>query len=215
MNKKTWLLIIFGLLMAILLVLLLSAFGVRKRVDIAQTRGDSLYRLYGDKRVGQTFIVNEDNLNIIVLDLKNSALRNKEPIYFRLEETKTATNLREIQINGRNVGDPSSIRFQFDPVSDSVGRSYYFYLESPTSTEEDAIEVYHSTQNLYSEGEMILDGQSAVGELRFVSYYYPESKKAMIGETINDLTSRFLNDKSFVFFYLILLFSVFCLSMAI
>lgn len=215
MNKKAWLLIIFGLFLVILLVLLVSAFGVRKRVDIAQTRGDTLYRLHGNKKVGQTFIANNDNLNIIFLDLKNSALKNQKPIYFRLEETKTAQNLREIEINGRNVGDPSSVRFQFEPVLDSAGKSYYFYLESPDSTEEDAIEIYYSSQDIYSRGEMIVDNQKMIGELCFTSYYYPGSKTTMIREVIKDFTFRLLNDRSFVIVYLALLLLTFGLSLAI
>lgn len=215
MNKKTWLLIIFGLLMAIFAILFLSAFGVRKRVDILQTRGDYLYRLYGDKEVGQTFVVNKDNLNIIILDLKNAALKNQQPIYFHLEEAKTARSLKEIEISGLNVGDPSSVRFQFDPILNSAGKKYRFYLYSPTSTEEDAIEVYYSSQDLYSEGEMMVDNQKLEGELRFTSYYYPGSKTTVIREMIKDFSMRLLADKSFVIAYLALLFLTFGLSLAI
>ena len=196
-------------------VLLLSAFGVRKRVDIAQTRGEHLFQIYGDGKVGQTFVASRNNLNIIFLDLKNAALRNQQPIYFHLEEAETAQSLREIEISGLNVGDPSSVRFQFNPILDSAGKSYRFYLDSPTSTEEDAIEVYYSPQNLYSDGEMIIDDQKFGGELRFTSYYYPGSKTTVIRETIKDLMARLLTDKSFMIVYLALLFLIAGLSLVI
>jgi len=215
MNKKIWLKVIFVLLTAMLAILLFSVFGIRKRIDIAQTSGDVLYQIYEDRKIGQTFLANKDNLNIIILDLKNAALKNQQPIYFHLEETKTARSLREIEISGLNVGDPSSVRLQFDPILDSAGKEYYFYLDSPTSTGEDAIEVYYSSQDLYSEGEMMVNDKSIVGELRFVSYYYPGSKKNVIRETINDFTSRLLADKSFIIFYLFLLFLTFGLSLVI
>lgn len=215
MNKKAWLIIILVLAIVMFAVLILSIFGVRKRVDIAQTEGELLYQIYDEKRVGQTFIAKRDNLNIVVLDLKNSALKNQEPIYFRLIETKTSTNLREIEINGRNIGDPSSVRFQFEPIPDSAGEAYYFYLESPTSTEKDATEIYYSSQDMYSGGMMVVDNQETRGELRFTSFYYPGSKTILMREIINDFASRFFTDKAFVFFYLILLVVVFGLSLVI
>jgi len=215
MNKKIWLKVIFVLLTAMLAILLFSVFGVRKRIDILQTSGDVLYQIYEDRKIGQTFIANKDNLNIIILDLKNAALRNQQPIYFHLEEEKTARSLKEIEISGLNVGDPSSVRFQFDPILDSAGKEYYFYLDSPTSTEEDAIEVYYSSQNLYSEGEMMVNDQKFEGELCFTSYYYPGSKTTVVREMIKDFSTRLLTDKSFIIFYLFLLFLTFGLSLAI
>jgi len=215
MNKKIWLKAIFVLLIAMLAVLLFSVFGVRKRIDIAQTSGDVLYQIYEDRKIGQTFIANKDNLNIIILDLKNAALKNQQPIYFHLEEAKTARSLREIEISGLNVGDPSSVRFQFDPILNSAGKSYYFYLDSPTSTGEDAIEVYYSSQDLYSGGEMMVNNQKFEGELRFTSYYYPGSKTTAAREMIKDFRARLLVDKSFVIAYLALLFLTFGLSLVI
>jgi len=215
MNKKIWLKVIFVLLTAMLAILLFSVFGVRKRIDILQTSGDVLYQIYEDRKIGQTFIANKDNLNIIILDLKNAALRNQQPIYFHLEEEKTARSLKEIEISGLNVGDPSSVRFQFDPILDSAGKEYYFYLDSPTSTEEDAIEVYYSSQNLYSEGEMMVNDQKFEGELCFTSYYYPGSKTTVVREMIKDFSTRLLTDKSFIIFYLFLLFLTFGLSLVI
>lgn len=215
MNKKTWLLLFIVLFVVILAVLAISVFGVRKRVDIVQNRGDDLYQIYGNREVGQTFIASKNNLNIIVLNLKNPALRNQQLIYFRLEESKTANKLREIQISGLNIGDPSSVRFQFDPILDSAGESYRFYLNSPLSTVEDAIEVYYSPKDIYAGGEMIISDQEITGELCFTSYYYPGSKIAVIRETVRDFLLRFWSDKSFVFIYLILLFLTLGLNLAI
>lgn len=215
MNKKVWLKVILILVTALLVVLLFSVFGIRKRIDIAQTSGDYLYQIYEDRKVGQTFVANKDNLNIIVLDLRNAMLKNEQPLYFHLQERDANQALREIEISGLNVGDPGTVRFQFEPISDSAGKSYYFYLESPSSTVFDAVEIFHSPKDVYSKGEMILNDKSAVGELRFVSYYYPGPKKNMIRETIKDFTSRFFIDKAFVFFYLILLIVVFSLSLVV
>lgn len=215
MNKRIWFLIIFGLFVTIFVILFLSTFGIRKRVDIVQTRGDQLYRIWGDKKVGQTFVANKDNLNIIILDLKNPALGNQQSIYFRLIEIETGRTLREIEISGLNVGDPSSVRFQFEPIRDSAGKNYCFYLNSPLSTVKDAIEVYYSPKDIYAGGEMIVSDQEITGELRFTSYYYPGSKITAIRETVRDFFLRFLSDRSFVFIYLILLFLILGLSLAI
>lgn len=215
MNKKVWLKVILILVTALLVVLLFSVFGIRKRIDIAQTSGDYLYQIYEDRKVGQTFVANKDNLNIIVLDLRNAMLKNEQPLYFHLQERDTNQVLREIEISGLNVGDPGTVRFQFEPLPNSAGKNYYFYLESPSSTVFDAVEIFHSPKDVYSEGEMILNDKSAVGELRFVSYYYPGSKMSLLRETIKDFTSRLFTDKAFAFFYLILLVVVFSLSLVV
>jgi hypothetical protein len=206
MTKKLWRLVFLAWLGLVVSVVFLSAFGVRKTIDVAQTEGDLLFQIWGSKEVGQTFRARQNNLDIIILDLKNPALKNQQPIFFRLREVGAGQDLVEVKINGLNIGDPSSVRFQFSPIPDSAGKNYYFYLVSPASTEKEPIEVYYSPQNLYPEGEMMVDGQKKEAELRFTSFFHPGSKKKIAQEMIKDFLTRFWQDKGFLIFYLGILF---------
>ncbi|MBU1127334.1 hypothetical protein KKF11_03235 [Patescibacteria group bacterium] len=209
MNKKIWGLAILTVGVGMLVVLFLSIFVVKWRVDLSQREGDNLYRLSDKKRVGQTFIAGKNNLSRLTLDLKNASLKNEKPVYFHLRQVDGPGDLRKIKISGFNIGDPSSVRFQFEPIPDSFQKKYYFYLDSPDSSDSDGIEVYYSSQDLYSGGEMMINDQEAIGDLRFSSFYFSDSKMTVFRETIGNFTSRLLTDKTFTALYLTLLILTF------
>jgi len=213
MNKKIWGLAILAVGVGALVVLFLSVFAVKWRVDLSQKKGDNLYRLSGKKRVGQTFIAGKNNLSRITLDLKNASLKNEKPVYFHLRQVDGLGDLRKIKISGFNIGDPSSVRFQFEPIPDSFQKEYYFYLDSPDSSDSDGIEVYHSSQDLYPDGKMMVNDEEIMGELRFSSFYFSDSKMTVFRETIENFASRLLMDKAFTALYLTLLILIFVLGL--
>lgn len=215
MNKKIWGLVVLIAGTGVLVVLFLSVFAVKWRVDLSQREGGHLYRLSDKKRVGQTFIARKNNLSRITIDLKNAILKNEKPIYFHLRETESAQDLKKIEISGFNIGDPSSVKFQFEPISNSAGKSYYFYLDSPDSNNSDGIEIYHSLQDLYSDGGMMVNEEEIMGELRFSTFCFSDSKMTIFQETIGNFISRFFMDKVFAFFYLTLLILTFSLGLSL
>jgi len=216
MSKKQWW--FCSLLILTLLVFslfFLALFGVRNIPDLKQSRGEILSRIWGENIVGQTIIPGHNNFNILVVNLKNPALKNKKPLIFHLREEETESDLRTIKLNGLNIGDPSSIRLQFDPITDSLGKQYYFFFESRASTHEEPIEVYHHDEDVYKNGQMIINGQPKEGDLQFVSYYRALSKKVLIKSFFFQFWERFFFDKIFAVFYCLLLLLMPTISLTI
>ena len=189
----------------IFFLFLISVFITKHRIDLAQTRGQTLYQIYGQRQVGQTFVAGKNNLEMIIVNLRNGRLRNQQPIYFYLQEANQTQKVRELKINGYNVGDPSLVKFQFEPIPDAAGKSYYFYLESPDSDVNDAVEIAYNEQDIYSSGKMVLSEEENEADLRFIVNYYPGNKQALVKEIITDFLLRLKGDSLFVLSYLALL----------
>ena len=215
MNKKIWLAIFFLIMIFSFFLFLVSVFVTKHRVDLAQTRGKELYQIYGQRQVGQTFVANKNNLEMIIVNLRNGRLRNQQPIYFYLQEANRPQNLRKLEINGFNIGDPSLVKFQFEPIPDSAGKTYYFYLESPDSNVNDAVEIVYNEQDIYSSGKMVLSEEEKKADLYFVVNYYPGNKQVLAKEMMTDWLFRLQGDGFFVFNYLTLLTLILILGLLI
>ncbi|OGV89185.1 hypothetical protein A2Z41_02170 [Microgenomates group bacterium RBG_19FT_COMBO_39_10] len=215
MNKKIWLAIFFLIMIFSFFLFLVSVFVTKHRVDLAQTRGKELYQIYGQRQVGQTFVANKNNLEMIIVNLRNGRLRNQQPIYFYLQEANRPQNLRKLEINGFNIGDPSLVKFQFEPIPDSAGKTYYFYLESPDSNVNDAVEIVYNEQDIYSSGKMVLSEEEKKADLYFVVNYYPGNKQVLAKEMMTDWLVRLQGDGFFVFNYLTLLTLILILGLLI
>lgn len=88
---------------------------VRNRLDI-QTNGDHFDHLNRSLQV--SFTPRNNNLNIIILHFKNPNLQNTENYTFSLTGPQNEI-LYQTQFSGRNIGDPSDLRFQFSPIPNS------------------------------------------------------------------------------------------------
>src|SRR4030042_6086393 len=205
MNKKIWLAIFFLIMIFSFFLFLVAVFITKHRVDLAQTSGQTLYQIYGQRKVGQTFVANKNNLEMIVLNLRNGRLRNQQPIYFYLQEVDQTQKIGELEINGYNIGDPSLVKFQFEPIPDSAGKTYYFYLESPESNVDDAVEIVYNEQDIYSSGKMILSEEEKEADLYFIVNYYPGNKQALVKEILTDFLFRLKGDGFLIFNFLTLL----------
>ena len=118
MNK--YLLIVLLILVSyIFLVMFVSVFLVRNRMDT---------RVFGEKFIHlnekNEFRIksNHNNLNILIIPLKNPALGDDGEYLFQVIEGGNV--IREISFRGSNVGDPSDVRFQFEPIPGSAGKDY-------------------------------------------------------------------------------------------
>lgn len=101
-------------------------FGVRNRIDLETQRSGNFLEMRGPVEVSYT--PEHDFVNIIVLHLKNPNFFNKQ--VFVLSILDAGEVVRKLEFNGRNVGDPSDVRFQFEPIADSSGKSLVLRLEA-------------------------------------------------------------------------------------
>ncbi len=90
--------------------------------------------------LGQTFQMDCNGLNRIEVTLGVFNNRHNQPVTFYLA---TDTSAQEIlfseTFDGNSVRDYQKKRFSFSPIADSAGRTYFFFITSPTSTLENAI----------------------------------------------------------------------------
>ena len=113
--------------------------------------------------LGQTFEMDCDGLNQIEVTLGTFDYPHNQPITFHLT---TDTSGQEIlfaeTFDGVTVEDQQQRRFFFEPIADSAGRSFFFFITSPTSTPDNAI-----TARGYSDTpiDYYPDGQAFAGQL--------------------------------------------------
>lgn len=112
-------------------------------------------------------------------------------------------DLAKISVNASKIKDMKFHDFTFPPIPDSVGVSYYFYLESPTSVQKNAVTAYYSEVYDYPEGKRFINDSPVEGDLSFRTYH-----KVSFKEVVKPFIRRILKDKSFAIFYVIL----FCLT---
>lgn len=80
-----------------------------------------------------TFTPRHQGLNIILLRMKNPDLADTSDFIFTLSNSAGQV-LRQLNFSGRNIGDPSDVRLQFDPIPDSAGQTLTLAVSSPSKS---------------------------------------------------------------------------------
>ncbi len=159
----------------------------------------------GDFILGQTFLAPRNGLHRIDVILRTYERRNMHDVTFYLKQSPDSPEiLYQETFNAVTVGNNRWRRFEFPPIPDSAGKTYFFYLASPDSVAGDAISVGGATGDFYDDGITHLAVGPAQGDLAFRTYYNlsPGEKLAMLGQ-------RLVEDKSSIWgsinFYILLL----------
>lgn len=175
--------------------------------------------------VGQTFIAQHDNLSMVkIADTYNSlyigeelGVANKDALVFYLKEYDKKNpfegeQLAAIPFSGENFGNHSILQFKFDPIINSSGKKYIFYIENlgrDLTTVEDpgTLSIGTSKKDTYKEGELIIrDSEANLKRLKEdISFwsFYSVSPLKFVTTTMSDFLNRFWQDKTFLAFYLV------------
>jgi hypothetical protein len=138
------------------------------------TRSGPVGQLVGQERVGQTFVARYDHLYRVDLFLGTYARSNTKDVIFHLRAAPDApADIFSTTFNAATVKDYAYRSFTFPPIPDSAGRSYYFFLESPSSEDGNAITAWKQTEDLYPRGQMVQNGAPVEGDLQFQAHYRP------------------------------------------
>jgi hypothetical protein len=129
---------------AILLYVLLVNLWIRANIlasDVSQTMDIYLGpHIAGTSILGQTFQMDCDGLNRIDVILGTFNHRHNQPITFYLATDASAQKILFSEtFEGNSVRDYQKRSFSFQPIVDSAGRTFFFFIESPTSTPDNAI----------------------------------------------------------------------------
>jgi hypothetical protein len=158
----------------------------------------------GDLAIGQTFLAPVDGLQRIDVVLRTYGRRNTHDVTFYLKQS-----LDSPEVIYQETFDASEIRnnswrtFEFPPIPDSAGRTFFFYFASPDSVKGDAITVGGALGDLYNGGNAYLGPVPADADMAFRTYYglSPSEKLAILGERLVENKPSVWSD---IRFYLLL-----------
>ncbi|MFC2166789.1 hypothetical protein ACFLQZ_02370 [Acidobacteriota bacterium] len=142
--------------------------------DIRQEESNvSVGEITGEKEIGQTFYSNFNNLCRIDVMLATFDRENSQEVIFHLKKSPSDTEDIYTEVfNASSVADNTYRSFEFPPIPDSAGKTFYFSFESPHSKYGDAITIWTSKQDKYKKGEMYINRESSKGDLRFITYFF-------------------------------------------
>lgn len=153
---------------------------------------DNVRGIYGIISVSQTFTSQEANLTGVGMTIKNPNLKNKSQFYFRLF-SDDGRLVRQVVYSGANVEDGSYVKFLFDPIADSQGKTYIIRLENPSAGDEELLGVYYTNSKPGWIGAMTYDDKPVEGGVSLVTYHKPASRLSVIKGIYSNLLSRLLH----------------------
>lgn len=202
-NKKGGFSLVFCILLIIVSLWIIMLFS-KKIVVFNQPRNNSTEgEIYGNKKIGQSFIADYNNFSAVEVLLATYNRKNTGEFIFHLKnDVSIKDDLFHYRGDLDKVKDNSYFRFQFPKIKDSKGKKYYFYLEAPDSQPGNAITIWSNTEDLwreYREGERIINGEVREGDLTFKTAYDVglKNKFAIFLQEITRNKPSPLNKKSF------------------
>jgi len=135
--------------------------------------GESLSaEVAGNTHVGQMFTAPLPGLYRIEIAWVPAPIAKAQCVIFHLKTDPASTqDLWTADVDTRSVQGGMPYGFEFEPMRNSKGQAYYFYLESPGSAPGDAITVRYNPNAVLEGGSAYLDGQPVAGNLQFHTFY--------------------------------------------
>jgi hypothetical protein len=158
----------------------------------------------GDLAIGQTFLAPVDGLQRIDVVLRTYGRRNSHDVTFYLKQSLDSPDvIYQETFNSSEVRNNSWRTFEFPPIPDSEGRTYFFYFASPDSVQGDAITVGGGQGDYYNGGNAYLGPVPADADLTFRTYYglSPNEKLSILGQRLIENKPSVWGD---VHFYMLL-----------
>lgn len=173
------------LLVIILIIPAVILLSLRKETGLKQINEGRVLFFSGIQDYKFSFISPKENLNSVVLKLKNISIRNSKPVYFTLLENHET--LRQLQIKGSNIGDGSLVRFAFAEIKKSKDKKYTVILSSPETNKNEELGVNTDVYN----------------NPVITTYHIPSSRLKLIFSVYENFASKIFVDKIFIFIWLI------------
>jgi hypothetical protein len=152
---------------------------------------DQRLSIYGKRGVSQKFVSKEKNLTAIGTSIRNPNLKNKKEVILSLHDENNKL-VRTSVLNGQNVQDGDFIKFVFEPIPDSLNKTYLFTIFSPEAGPEETIEVFYITSPTDSVLEYTYDEKTYPGGIPIVTFHKPESKWETVKRIYSNWFSRLL-----------------------
>lgn len=181
------------------------------RVDNHQPLSSHFIYFAKADAIGQTFVSHRPNLNIVSICLRNPS-RLLTPFKFELLDSSNQI-IRTISFTGGNIDNFDCTKFQFDPVSDSSGKSYLAQISTDLAAGLDPKEIESAKSGLYVEshpggdyigGNAYVDSVETLYDLHFKTLYRQEIS-SVFKESYQSFFGRLTKDPIFFFGFIFLL----------
>ncbi len=144
--------------------------------------------VYGLRQFTQTFKSTDINLMAIGTTIKNPNLKNKKVVNFNLYDEKNNL-IREVKLNGFNIGDGDFVKIVFDVIPDSKNKNYSFTISSPEANEEEILELFliGPTESIFT---YAYNDEVKEGGIPMVTFHKPESLGKNIVKIYSNIFSK-------------------------
>ncbi len=135
-------------------------------------------QIQGAVIIGQSFIAPRPDLNQIDILFQTYQRRNNQDVTLRLLDVSESPltplqgqDVRQITFNAAIVRDQSWQTFTFPPIANAKGKTYFILLQSPASSDGDAISVGGIERNVYLPGLAFAGGTPLSADIAFRTCY--------------------------------------------
>jgi hypothetical protein len=155
--------------------------------------GQSL-EVAGDGSVGQEFTAPLPGLYRIEIALIRAADDDVHRVTIHLkDDLGSARDLSTVALDTQEVQEDIPYGFEFEPIRDSAGQTYYLYVESAGSMPGSAIAVGYSPDSVLEGACAYLNGVPLTGNLQFQTFYSLRTR-----DRIGLLLARMADGRPFV-----------------
>ena len=211
-QKKGGFWAVFGFILVAFLVWIILLFTKNIVVYNQFKNTTPVGEIYGEKKIGQTFIAVYDGLVAVDVLMANYARKiTGETIFHIKKEVGDLDDLFQKRVNAERVKDNRYFRYTFPEIEDSKGEKYYFYLEAPEAILGNSLTIWASDEDKYFEGEKIVNGKAAKGDIVFKTVYDVElGKKLLLFLNEIKMAKPFPLNKNWFYFVLLGLLILSC-----
>jgi uncharacterized membrane protein len=162
----------------LLSLVILSIIYSTDSVGVFQVKADTpVGEILGETTVGQTFYSPLPELSSIDIELATWGRTNTKGVIFHLRESpESSDDIATIHVNAKNVMNNAYNNFRFPAIKNSANKSYYFFIESPESVKGNAITIWSSKNDTYTQGTAYVNSKSIKGDLAFRVNYALQPK---------------------------------------
>lgn len=121
--------------------------------------------------IEQEFISGEDNLSAVSLYVDTKERKNNSKVKVSIIDKATNDIVREVTKKAINFKNNNYAKFVFKPINNSKDKEYIIKVTSVNGDDGNSIALYASEDNVYSNGDIIINGESQEKDLRFKTFY--------------------------------------------
>ncbi|MGB7297198.1 MAG: hypothetical protein WBC70_16575 [Candidatus Aminicenantales bacterium] len=171
-QKKYGFWAVFGVILAVIVAWVFFLFSKKIVVYNSYINTSPAGEIYGEKKIGQTFKAQYDDLSAVDVLMATYQRDITGQIIFHLKKDVGASeDLSQKKVDAEKIRDNRYFRFRFPEIEDSKGKNYYFCFEAPEAKPGNALTIWANDDDKYFEGERIINGEAAQGDLIFKTVY--------------------------------------------